>query len=81
MQLLSQCGCKSNCLSRSVPEIQKHVAGTLSKRATNTLVAANASATKDTNVVVAAAAAVDVVVAAAAAAINTRQGSNQVKEE
>ena len=31
LQLLSQCGSTYNCLSRSVPEIHSHVAGTLSK--------------------------------------------------
>ena len=34
LQLLSQCGSMYNCLSRSVPEIHWHVAGTLSKQAT-----------------------------------------------
>ena len=33
LQLLSQCGSTLNCLSRSVPEIHSHVAGTLSKQA------------------------------------------------
>ena len=35
LQLLSQCGSKNNCLSRSVPEIHSHVAGTLSNQQTN----------------------------------------------
>ena len=35
LQLLSQCGSTHNCLSRSVPEIHSHVAGTLSKQPTN----------------------------------------------
>ena len=35
LQLLFQCGSTSNCLGRSVPEIHSHVAGTLSKQATN----------------------------------------------
>ena len=37
LQLLSQCGSTSNCLSRSVPEIHLHVAGTLSKKQTTAL--------------------------------------------
>ena len=35
LQLLSQCGSTYNCLSRSVPEIHTHVAGTLSNQQTN----------------------------------------------
>ena len=35
LQLLSQCGSTSNCLSRSVPEIHSHVAETLSNQPTN----------------------------------------------
>ena len=35
LQLLSQCGSTYNCLSRSVPEIHLHVAGTLSNQPTN----------------------------------------------
>ena len=37
LQLLSQCGGTWNCLSRSVPEIHSHVAGTLSNQPTNNL--------------------------------------------
>ena len=37
LQLLSQCGSTQNCLSRSVPEIHSHVAGTLNKQASNQL--------------------------------------------
>ena len=36
LQLLSQCGRTYNCLSRSVPEIHLHVAGTLSNQRTTT---------------------------------------------
>ena len=36
MQLLSQCGSTYNCLSRTVPEIYLHVAGTLSSQLTTT---------------------------------------------
>ena len=32
LQLLSQCGSTHNSLSRSVPEIHSHVAGTLSNQ-------------------------------------------------
>ena len=35
LQVLSQCGSTSNCLSRSVPEIHWHVAGSLSNQPTN----------------------------------------------
>ena len=35
LQLLSQCGSTCNCLSRFVPEIHQHVAGTLSKQPTD----------------------------------------------
>ena len=35
LQLLSQCGSTYNCLSRSVPEIHLHAAGTLSNQPTN----------------------------------------------
>ena len=35
LQLLSQCGSTYSCLSRPVPEIHQHVAGTLSKQPTN----------------------------------------------
>ena len=35
LQLLSQCGCTYSCLSSLVPEIHYHVAGMLSKQATN----------------------------------------------
>ena len=35
LQLLSQCGSMYNCLSRSISEIHWHVAGALSKQATN----------------------------------------------
>ena len=35
LQLLSQCGSTYTCLSRSVPEIHSHVAGTLSNQPTN----------------------------------------------
>ena len=34
LQLLSQCGRMLTCLSRSVPEIHQHVAGTLSNQQT-----------------------------------------------
>ena len=37
LQLVSQCGSTSHCLSRSVPEIHSHVAGTLSNQQTNKL--------------------------------------------
>ena len=36
LQLLSQCGSTLNCLSRSVPEIHSHVAGTLSNQQSKT---------------------------------------------
>ena len=35
LQLLSQCGSTYNCLSRSIPEIHKHVAGMIGKQAIN----------------------------------------------
>ena len=35
LQLVSQCDSTSNCLSRSVPEIHSHVAGTLSIQQTS----------------------------------------------
>ena len=37
LQLLSQGGSTYNCLSRSVPEVHSHVAGTLSNQPTNQL--------------------------------------------
>ena len=37
LQLVSQCGSTSHCLSRSIPEIHSHVAGTLSNQPTNKL--------------------------------------------
>ena len=36
LQLLSQCGSTYTCLSRSVPEIHSHVAGTISNQQTTT---------------------------------------------
>ena len=39
LQLLSQCGCMHSCLSRSIPEIHSHVAGTLTNQQTNCCVA------------------------------------------